>query len=100
MGVPISLRLRGSEPVRYNATRNRYWKASMTNTPTLLTEADVAQRLQVSMQTVRRWRQLGCGPVYVKLAKFVRYRPADLDLFEATALRRETGWRQRQLAAA
>jgi predicted site-specific integrase-resolvase len=65
----------------------------------LLSEADVATRLQVSLQTVRRWRRLGHGPVYMKLAKFVRYRPADLDAFEATALRRETGWRARQLAA-
>ena len=66
---------------------------------TLLTEADIAQRLQVSLQTVRRWRRLGCGPVYIKLTKFVRYRPADLEAFEATSLRRETGWRSRRLAA-
>jgi predicted site-specific integrase-resolvase len=72
-----------------------------TNVPEpLITEAEAANILRVSLTSLRRWRREGRGPVYRKLGKSVRYRPQDLADFVGSALRRETGWRQRQLNAA
>lgn len=45
----------------------------------LLTEAATAEYLSVSIRTVQAWRLRGGGPLYVKLGKSVRYRPADLE---------------------
>jgi hypothetical protein len=47
----------------------------------LLTESDVAERLQVSLASVRRWRLEKRGPVFVKVGALVRYRPEDLELW-------------------
>jgi hypothetical protein len=44
-----------------------------------LTEADVAERLQVSLASVRRWRLEKRGPTFVKVGAPVRYRPEDLE---------------------
>lgn len=44
----------------------------------LLTTAEVADRLNVSEQTLRHWRTQNRGPRYLKLGKAVRYRPADI----------------------
>jgi excisionase family DNA binding protein len=72
-----------------------------TNVPEpLITEAEAANILRVSLTSLRRWRREGRGPVYRKLGRTVRYRPQDLADFVGSALRRETGWRQRQLAVA
>jgi predicted site-specific integrase-resolvase len=72
-----------------------------TNVPEpLITESEAAAILRVSLTSLRRWRREGRGPVYRKLGKSVRYRPQDLADFVGSALRRETGWRQRQLNAA
>jgi hypothetical protein len=50
-----------------------------TDMSTLLTEADVAERLQVSLASVRRWRLEKRGPIFVKVGSLVRYRPDDLE---------------------
>jgi predicted DNA-binding transcriptional regulator AlpA len=47
----------------------------------LLNERDAAALLGVSVRSLQAWRQRGEGPVYVKLGRLVRYRPADLDAF-------------------
>ena len=47
----------------------------------LLDEHAVAERLNVSVSTVRRWRLIGDGPRYVKIGTSVRYLPADVDGF-------------------
>jgi Helix-turn-helix domain len=47
----------------------------------LLTESDVAERLQVSLASVRRWRLEKRGPTFVKVGALVRYRPEDLELW-------------------
>jgi hypothetical protein len=44
-----------------------------------MTEEEVAKRLNVSVGSLRRWRLLKKGPVYVKINSLVRYRPEDLD---------------------
>lgn len=46
---------------------------------TLWTESEAAKRLAVSVHTLRRWRVLGRGPVFLKVGcKAVRYRESDL----------------------
>ena len=45
----------------------------------LLTEGDVAQRLHVSLASVRRWRLEQRGPQFIKVGSLVRYRPEDVD---------------------
>ncbi len=54
-------------------------KKPMTN---LLNEGQAAERLALSIHTMRRWRVLGRGPVFVKVGgKAVRYRESDLEAF-------------------
>jgi len=48
-------------------------------TPALMTEHEVASRLHVSVASVRRWRLLGQGPMFIKIGVLVRYRPEDLN---------------------
>jgi predicted DNA-binding transcriptional regulator AlpA len=51
-------------------------KTEMQEQPYLLRPGEVAQQLNVSLQTLWRWRQNGTGPAYVKLGKSsVRYLP-------------------------
>ena len=45
----------------------------------LLTEGEVAQRLRVSLASVRRWRLEQRGPQFIKVGSLVRYRPEDLE---------------------
>lgn len=48
----------------------------------LLNDVEVADRLHVSLQTVRNWRGRGEGPRAMKLGKrTVRYRPEDVEAF-------------------
>jgi excisionase family DNA binding protein len=39
----------------------------------LLTEHEVAALFRISLATVRRWRQKGTGPDFIKLGSSVRY---------------------------
>jgi excisionase family DNA binding protein len=45
----------------------------------LMTEEEVSKRLNVSVASLRRWRLLRRGPIFVKIGSLVRYRPEDLD---------------------
>ena len=48
----------------------------------LLTEADAAKLLSISPRTLRNWRVLGGGPLYIKVSgRCVRYCYADLTTF-------------------
>ena len=48
----------------------------------LLTTAEFAERLKISVATARRWRHNGKGPNYVRLGyNDVRYRLEDVDAF-------------------
>jgi len=49
----------------------------------LLTEGDVADRLHVSLASVRRWRLEQRGPQFIKVGSLVRYRPEDLETWLA-----------------
>jgi predicted site-specific integrase-resolvase len=66
---------------------------------TLLTEHEAARVLQVSLVTVRRWRRLGTGPIFRKLGRSVRYRPADIADFVAGTGRMTTRGAQRTQTA-
>ena len=56
---------------------------------TFLTPDQVAERYQVSLDTLKEWRYRRRGPEFLRIGKRVRYREADL-------LR----WEQQQEAAA
>lgn len=45
----------------------------------LLTPEQVAQHLGVGVQTLYQWRYAGTGPVAVRVGKYLRYRPEDID---------------------
>lgn len=47
----------------------------------LLSSADLAQLLNVSLETVRFWRKQGRGPRAVKVGRTVRYQRCDVDLW-------------------
>jgi len=49
----------------------------------LLNEKEVAERLAISVATVRRWRFTGQGPRATKVGAAVRYKPSDIDSFLA-----------------
>ena len=57
----------------------------------LLNERQVAEILGVSVATVRRWRLLGQGPLFIKIGVLVRYHPESVCLFLAG---RRTGGEQ------
>jgi len=44
----------------------------------LLNEHDVAEMLDVSVATVRRWRLLRQGPRFLKLGSLCKYKPEDV----------------------
>lgn len=46
----------------------------MTDMRNLLTEADVASTLRVSVRTLRRWHALRKGPPRVKIGRKIHYR--------------------------
>lgn len=54
----------------------------------LLTEREVAGLYHISLSTVRRWRQKGKGPDFIKLGASVRYeRAAVLSWVDARPVR-------------
>ncbi len=50
----------------------------------LMNESEVAQRLQVSVACVRRWRLERRGPKFIKLGALVRYRSDDIERWLAS----------------
>jgi len=36
-------------------------------------ESDTAEELNVSVRTLRKWRQLGIGPAYIEVARQIHY---------------------------
>ena len=55
-----------------------------------LTQVPVADRWQMSVRTLERWRWLGQGPRFMKLGGRVAYRLEDIEAFEAEQLREIT----------
>lgn len=54
-----------------NATEHRH-----------LTEGELSKRWSVSVSTLRRWRQQGTGPAYMKLGKRVAYSLDAIEKYE------------------
>ena len=55
----------------------------MNTTKPLLTDKQVADRLNVSVGTIRDWRYSGRGPQYIRIShRCVRYRPQDVEKWE------------------
>ena len=50
--------------------------------PALLTDAQLAERWQLSRGTLANQRSQGRGPAYLKIAGRVRYRRSDIEAFE------------------
>ena len=44
-------------------------------------EEQAAEYLGMKTNTLRQWRFMSTGPVYLKIGRSVRYRQADLDAF-------------------
>jgi hypothetical protein len=65
--------------------------------PPLLTEADVAKRLALSVRRVSRMRTAGGGPRYLKINHSVRYRESDLIAWEEAQSRASTSEQKEQL---
>lgn len=55
--------------------------AIQANAGTLLTEAQAADFLNVSVRTLQSWRVKGGGPLYGKIGRSVRYRQSDLNTY-------------------
>jgi len=45
----------------------------------VLTELEAARRLGVSLSGLRKWRNDGTGPRFVRLGRLIRYRAPDLE---------------------
>jgi excisionase family DNA binding protein len=45
----------------------------------LLGEVQAAKLLNLSTRTLQAWRIKGCGPVFVRAGRAIRYRKKDLD---------------------
>ncbi len=45
----------------------------------LFNEQDVADRLHISLASLRRWRLEKRGPRFIKVGSLVRYRPEDME---------------------
>lgn len=66
-------------------------RAQMTNSRPAMQEGEVAERLGLSVATLRAWRQKNRGPRYVRFGRAVRYLPDDLDAFiESSAVDTQT----------
>lgn len=52
------------------------------NDDTHLTVAELAEREQVSVETVRTWNRTRTGPRFMKIGRHVRYRLADVLAWE------------------
>ena len=63
------------------------------NTDTLLTTAEVAERLRVSTSFLAKARVSGQGPRFIKVGRACRYRLSDLELYERSCARASTSER-------
>jgi len=77
----------GSAPGRFRQLDVPHGAAGLANdvkplAPGLLTDAQLAERWQLSRGTLANQRSQGRGPAYMKIAGRVRYRLSDIQAFE------------------
>jgi len=65
-----------------------------------LNQRQLADRWDISVATLERWRCDGIGPVFLKLLGRVLYRFEDVEAFEANSLRKSTAERANLRGAA
>jgi predicted DNA-binding transcriptional regulator AlpA len=53
----------------------------MNETERAITEVEAAERLGLSIKTLRAWRCRGRGPRFVRFGRSVRYFPSDIEEF-------------------
>lgn len=58
-------------------------------TSLLISPAELAETLGVSIRTLARWNQRRIGPARVRVGRLVGYRPASIEAWLAEAERRE-----------
>ncbi len=51
----------------------------MSDTRTLWSARDLADYLGLSMNTLSYWRLKGVGPQFLRVGRYVRYRPEDIE---------------------
>jgi hypothetical protein len=64
--------------------------SGVSRSNSLLNERQASELLNVKVATLRRWRWAGKGPAFLKIGGAVRYDPAELDRFVASARRSST----------
>ena len=62
----------------------------MHNAETLLTTAEVAERLRVSISFLAKARVSGLGPRFIKVGRACRYRPSDVESYARSCARTST----------
>lgn len=65
-----------------------------------LNQSQLAERWDMSENTLERWRSEGIGPVFLKLPGRVLYRTEDVESFESESLRKSTSARAAEGRAA
>jgi excisionase family DNA binding protein len=68
----------------------------MTIRSIALTETEAAQRLALSVATLRAWRSQRRGPRFVRFGRAVRYLAEDIDRFMADSLVEPSATAQRR----
>ncbi len=56
----------------------------------LLSSRDLAERWNLSVRTVDRWRYVDFGPPFLKIGKTIRYRLEDIIEFEQLAVKKKS----------
>lgn len=54
---------------------------------TNLTPEQLAERWEVTLDTLQRWRRENVGPRYFKVERRIRYQLADIEAYEQRSLR-------------
>ncbi len=69
-------------------------RSTISNTLRLaMDEHELAMRWNLSVKSLRRWRQSGLGPTFIKLGSRVSYLIADVETFERRVSRNSTSTR-------
>lgn len=56
----------------------------------LLLPHEAADRLQITVKTLRNWRSLGIGPIWTKVGVLVRYSVVDIETWQSAQRRGTT----------
>lgn len=89
MGYEFNRNLNGGKPaaVLMPAATLATQAQKPARLPEMLNDQELALRLAISRKTLQKWRSLGMGPPYVKLAAKVVYRVEDINAYIQRCLR-------------